>query len=162
MQRLVSDESSVLSLSERTNMLSGISVAKKPQSVVKHWEKAVTKKKHVKSKSCGLGNKDDTHTGLEQWTQFQWLSNPCHYRLTWSIVVWPTTSCFADWSKRRHVTLHIIDCQEVVLTCYRIFITCQDDLLTYRKMSGGLQTCCKYSTNMKSRVRSPPDHKNQT
>ena len=29
-------------------------------------------------------------------------------------VVWPTTSCFADWSKRRHVTLRIIDCQEGV------------------------------------------------
>ena len=29
-------------------------------------------------------------------------------------VVWPTTSCFADWSKRHHVTLHIIDCQEGV------------------------------------------------
>jgi len=27
-----------------------------------------------------------------------------------STVVWPTTSCFADWSKRRHVTLRIIDC----------------------------------------------------
>ena len=26
------------------------------------------------------------------------------------IVVWPTTSCFADWSKRRHVTLSIIIC----------------------------------------------------
>ena len=24
-------------------------------------------------------------------------------------VVWPTTSCFADWSKRRHVTFIIID-----------------------------------------------------
>ena len=33
---------------------------------------------------------------------------------TWRIVVWPTTSCFADWSKRRHVTLRIIDCQEGV------------------------------------------------
>jgi len=41
------------------------------------------------------------------------------------VVIWPTTSCFADWSKRRHVTLRIIDCQEGVLTCYRIFITCQ-------------------------------------
>ena len=41
------------------------------------------------------------------------------------VVIWPTTSCFADWSKRRHVTLRIIDCQEVVLTGYRIFITCQ-------------------------------------
>jgi len=41
-------------------MFSGISVAKKPQSVVKHGEKAVTKKKHVKSKSSGLGNKDST------------------------------------------------------------------------------------------------------
>ena len=29
-------------------------------------------------------------------------------------VVWPTTSCFADWLKRRHVTLRIIDCQEGV------------------------------------------------
>ena len=25
------------------------------------------------------------------------------------IVVWPTTSCFADWSKRRHVTFSIIE-----------------------------------------------------
>jgi len=25
-------------------------------------------------------------------------------------VVWPTTSCFADWSKRRHVTFSIIEC----------------------------------------------------
>ena len=26
------------------------------------------------------------------------------------IVAWPTTSCFADWLKRRHVTLSIIEC----------------------------------------------------
>ena len=26
------------------------------------------------------------------------------------IVAWPTTSCFADWSKRRQVTLSIIEC----------------------------------------------------
>jgi len=30
--------------------------------------------------------------------------------LTQHIVVWPTMSCFADWSKRRHVTLSIIIC----------------------------------------------------
>ena len=30
------------------------------------------------------------------------------------IVVRPTTSCFADWSKCSHVTLSIIECQEVV------------------------------------------------
>jgi len=29
------------------------------------------------------------------------------------IVVWPTTSCFADWSKRRHVTLSIIECRTI-------------------------------------------------
>jgi len=29
---------------------------------------------------------------------------------TMCIVVWPTMSCFADWSKRRHVTLVIIIC----------------------------------------------------
>jgi len=43
---------------------------------------------------------------------------------TYDVVIWPTTSCFADWSKCRHVTFLIVDCQEVVLTCYRIFITC--------------------------------------
>jgi len=26
--------------------------------------------------------------------------------LAWLFVVWPTTSCFADWLKRRHVTAH--------------------------------------------------------
>ena len=31
-----------------------------------------------------------------------------------SVVVWPTTSCFADWLKRRHVTLRIIIRQEGV------------------------------------------------
>jgi len=74
-------------------------------------------------------------------------------------VVWPTTSCFADWSKRRHVTLHIIDCQEVVLTCYRIFITCHRrplDMSTH--VTRSRVTCCKYSTKMKSRVRFPADH----
>ena len=29
--------------------------------------------------------------------------------ITATVVVWPTTSCFADWSKRRHVTLSIIE-----------------------------------------------------
>jgi len=29
--------------------------------------------------------------------------------LAFFIVVWPTTSCFADWSKRRHVNFSIID-----------------------------------------------------
>jgi len=28
-------------------------------------------------------------------------------------VVWPTMSCFADWSKRRHVTFTIIECWTV-------------------------------------------------
>ena len=39
---------------------------------------------------------------------YTWMPN------TEYIVVWPTTSCFADWLKRRHVTLRIIDCQEGV------------------------------------------------
>jgi len=30
--------------------------------------------------------------------------------VAYSFVIWPTTSCFADWSKRRHVTLSIIIC----------------------------------------------------
>jgi len=34
--------------------------------------------------------------------------------VSFMIVVWPSTSCFADWLKRRHVTLRIIDCQEGV------------------------------------------------
>ena len=34
---------------------------------------------------------------------------------TVDVVVWPTMSCFADWSKRRHVTFVIIEC----LTCRR-------------------------------------------
>jgi len=76
-----------------------------------------------------------------------------------SIVVWPTTSCFADWSKHCHVTLRIIDCKEVVLTWYRIFTTCH---LRPRDMSTHVTwsrvTCCKYSTKMKSRVRFPADH----
>ena len=29
---------------------------------------------------------------------------------TYSFVIWPTMSCFADWSKRRHVTFTIIEC----------------------------------------------------
>jgi len=29
---------------------------------------------------------------------------------TLPVVVWPTMSCFADWSKSRHVTLNIIIC----------------------------------------------------
>jgi len=29
-------------------------------------------------------------------------------QLTFCIVVWPTMSCFGEWSKRRHVTLSII------------------------------------------------------
>ena len=86
---------------------------------------------------------------------------PCrtHYRPSSVIVVWPTTSCFADWSKRRHVTLRIIDCQEVVLTCYRIFTTCHPlprDMSTH--VTWKRVTCCKYSTKMKSRVRFPADH----
>jgi len=78
---------------------------------------------------------------------------------TWEVVVWPTTSCFADWSKCRHVTLRIIDCQEVVLTCYRIFTTCHPrprDMSTH--LTWSRVTCCKYSTKMKSRVRFPADH----
>ena len=79
--------------------------------------------------------------------------------MTEVIVVWPTTSCFADWSKRRHVTLRIIDCQEVVLACYRILITCHPrrcDMSTH--VTSSRVTCCKYSAKMKSRVRFPADH----
>ena len=43
--------------------------------------------------------------------------------INWT-VLWPTTSCFADWSKRCHVTLSIIDCQEVVLTCCKYSASC--------------------------------------
>ena len=80
-------------------------------------------------------------------------------RIIERVVVWPTTSCFADWSKRRHVTLRIIDCQEVVLTFYRIFITCHPqprDMSTH--VTWSRVTCCKYSTKMKSLVRFPADH----
>jgi len=31
------------------------------------------------------------------------------YIVNINIVVWPTTSCFADWSKRRHVNFSIFD-----------------------------------------------------
>ena len=62
----------------------------------------------------------DTESGSLDILRLQRFSR----KVSTSIVVWPTTSCFADWSKRRHVTLRIIDCQEVALTCYRIFITC--------------------------------------
>jgi len=34
----------------------------------------------------------------------------CNHIRSRAIVVWPTMSCFADWSKRRHVTLSIITC----------------------------------------------------
>ena len=81
---------------------------------------------------------------------FHWGSSYFHVARTTVrhllIVVWPTTSCFADWSKRRHVTLRIIDCQEVVLTCYRIFTTCHPhpcDMLTH--VTWKRVTCCKYS-----------------
>ena len=39
----------------------------------------------------------------------------CWAPATATIVAWPTTSCFADWSKCRHVMLSIIECW----TCWR-------------------------------------------
>jgi len=111
------------------------------------------------------------HCRLDCWRQ---MPTSCHLRHLFNssldhgsvpssfksgFVVRPTTSCFADWSKRRHVTLHIIDRQEVVLTCYRIFITCHRrplDMSTH--VTRSRVTCCKYSTKMKSRVRFPADH----
>jgi len=40
-----------------------------------------------------------------------WAKSCCRHRIvTLSIVVWPTMSCFADWLKRRHVTLSITTC----------------------------------------------------
>ena len=41
-------------------------------------------------------------------------SGNCPFAKSYYIVVRPTASCFADWSKRRHVTLRIVDCQELV------------------------------------------------
>ena len=80
------------------------------------------------------------------------------------LVVWPTTSCFADWSKHRHVTLRIIDCQEVVLTCYRIFITCHGRPLDMSKNVTrlGLDICCKYSTSCSVTSSIPARSLNQT
>ena len=62
-----------------------------------------------------------------------------------TVVVRPTTSCFADWSKRRHVTAHYRlsgGRPDMLWNIYNMSV----DLLTCRQMSGGLLTCCKYST----------------
>jgi len=49
------------------------------------------------------GHCADSATEAAQWRHQ-------HTRLSAIIVVWPTMSCFADWSIRRHVTLSIIIC----------------------------------------------------
>ena len=56
-----------------------------------------------------IGNSIQSIVSLQSSDDSRWIG-----RLHGRIVVWPTTSCFADWLKRRHVTLRIIDCQEGV------------------------------------------------
>jgi len=45
--------------------------------------------------------------------------------VTSNIVVWPTTSCYADWSKRDHVTLVIIGrCTLEHVTVQHVHVAC--------------------------------------
>ena len=89
----------------------------------------------------------------------------CHKSSQWcrvpeAIVVWPTTSCFADWLKRRHVTLRIFDCQ----ACRHNVTSLARDIMSRDIMSRAklVTLCCKYCTSCLVTSSIPGRSLNQT
>ena len=83
--------------------------------------------RHLKLTELGSTGPETLHVADRQMKRLAFILNTRKHTIT--SVVRPTTSCFADWSKRRHVTLRIIDCQGAPLTNKLYYNNCSSIIM---------------------------------